>query len=359
MLSSLGRGGQERVAFDLCMGMKTLGVHSEVITLEDGEPGSMLLDFQEAGIDVHHFPKGDGFDIKLVFELGRFFRNKDVDVVHTHNPQPLIYAAGAGRAAGACVVHTKHGMNPGGGRSLWIRKAAARACHGFVSVSKKTQDVAESQGEVSSKSSYMIENGIDTTRFLDSPSFRNEVRQELGIPVEAFCVGTIGRLWPEKDHEFLVRALADQVGENFQLLIVGAGPLEEKLRDTIRDLGIEPFVHLPGLRRDVPRMLGALDLFVLTSVREGLPLVIPEAMSAGLPVVATDVGGIHRVVLEGETGRLIQQGDSDAFVDAVLECQADSKLRDAWGQRGKELAFEQFSVVRMAKDYYQLYEQLK
>ena len=355
VLSSFGMGGQERVALDLATGQASEGHRVITVSLAPPPDGPLAAEFQAKGLEIATLPKRSGRDVRLMVELGQLFRARNADVVHTHNPQPLLFSALAARATGAALVHTKHGVNPDTRRRLAMRRAAGRLVGAFVAVSEPTAEVARAERECPPDRLHVVPNGIDLDRFGRDPDARAAVRAELGIPAGAFVVGTVGRLFSEKGHAYLIRSLEPMLGERVHLIIAGEGPEKQNLTEQVRALAQPGSVHLTGNRRDVPRLLAALDAFVLTSVREGLPLVIPEAMAAGLPVVATAVGGIPQVVAEGETGFLVEYGDEEALRARLAALDGDRQLAGRFGDTGRERALARYSSRRMVADYLDLY----
>jgi glycosyltransferase involved in cell wall biosynthesis len=202
----------------------------------------------------------------------------------------------------------------------------------------------------------VIENGVDVELFRRDAAARFGLRRKLGIPDAAWVVGTVGRLAPEKDHGLLLDAIAPELCDQHRLVIVGSGPEEERLRAHVSAGPAAPWVTLTGARSDVPRLLSAFDVFVLSSKTEGLPLVIPEAMAASLPVVSTAVGGIPSVVRDGETGLLVPPGDAAALRAALVSLHADRQRAHAMGTAARQLAEAQYSKQRMVSDYLALYQ---
>jgi glycosyltransferase involved in cell wall biosynthesis len=161
VLSSFGVGGQERVALDLAIGQKARGHKVSVVSLAPGPDGAMADEFREHGIAVDRVPKkGEGLDATLVPRLVRAMRGLGAEVVHTHNPLPLIYGAPAARLSGAAAIHTKHGINPGGRGHRLLRRAAAQLTHAFVAVSDTTEKQAREQRDAPSTKILTIANGI-------------------------------------------------------------------------------------------------------------------------------------------------------------------------------------------------------
>lgn len=355
VLTSLHIGGGERVALQLAKRQVLDGERVSVVSFEEPPDGPLAAEFQEAGVRVLRVPKRRGFDVTLPPRLLARFRALGCDVVHTHNPLPLIYAAGAGKLAGARVVHTKHGPHPDRPHRLWLRRIGAACTSAFVAVSEDSGQFARSIREVSERKLTIILNGTDTEHFHPDAQARREVRAELGVDESAWLVGTVGRMAEVKNHPLLIRALAPVLSPGLQLLIAGGGEEEARTKALVRELGVGDFVHLTGPTREVARLLAALDTFALSSKTEGLPLVIPEAMSTELPIVATSVGGVPKVVDDGETGFLVPAGDEDALREQLLALQRDPDLAKRMGRRAREVACERYSVRRVADQYDALY----
>jgi glycosyltransferase involved in cell wall biosynthesis len=358
VLSSFGMGGQERVALDLAAGQAAAGHRVLTVSLAPAPDGPLAAEFQARGLTIQTVAKRPGRDPRLFLALARLFRMRRADVVHTHNPQPLLFAGLPAKLARAGLVHTKHGVNPDLPRRLAMRRAAGRLVDVFVAVSQPTAQVAVERRECRADRLRVVPNGIDLDRFRPDDDARRAIRRELGIPDGAFAAGTVGRLWPEKGHAYLIRSLAPVLGDRFHLVITGEGPERERLTAQIAALPSPSSVHLTGNRRDVPRLLAALDVFALTSNSEGLPLVIPEAMAAGLPVVATRVGGIPQVVEEGTTGFLVEYGDEDGLRGRLVALDADRQLARQCGEMGRERSLDRYSSRRMVSDYLTLYRQV-
>ncbi len=356
LLSSLELGGQERVALDLAAGQVRAGHRVTAVSLAPAPDGRLASEFLEAGaVVVRVERRRRGADPALLLRLARWLGANRVDLVHTHNRMALMYGAPAGRLARIAVVHTKHGRNPGTSMQLVAARLAARCVDAFVAVSHETALFARGRGEVAESRLSVIPNGIELDRFHPDPSARARVRAELGIAPGAWVVGTVGRLSPEKNQALLVRAVAPLLDDRHRLLVAGDGPLLPALTALSTGLGIAPFVHLLGDRRDVPEILNALDAFVLSSDSEGLPLVIPEAMATGLPVVATRVGGVPDVLEDGRTGFLVPSGDEAGLRDRLVRLRDDRALGLAIGAAARDAAQARFSAERMLRGYLELY----
>jgi len=356
VLGSFQIGGAEQVALNLAAGQVELGHNVHVVSLAAGRDGPHAEGFRRIGAQIHKVPKrGPTIDPSLPIRLALLFRRLRADLAHSHNPQPVIYAAPAALIARIPLVHTKHGENPDTRRSELLRRYASRLASVFVAVSRQTALQAEQQGEVAVGKAVVIENGIDLDAFARNAVARAAVRSELGIPPGARVVGTVGRLAAIKNQPLLVRATAPLLGPDRHLVIVGDGPHRDVIEAEVQRLGKGAFTHLLGQRTDVHRLLPAFDLFVLTSDSEGLPMVIPEAMACELPIVSTDVGGISDVVEVGRTGFLVPKGDDLVLKARIERLIGDESLLHDMGTRARELCLARYSSRSMRDRYLEKY----
>lgn len=353
VLSSYGVGGQERVALDLAIGQKARGHDVSVISLAPEPDGAMAAEFAQAGIAVGRVPKRGGLDPTLVPRLARALRRDRIDVVHTHNPLPLIYGAPAARLVGAAAIHTKHGINPGSRGHRMLRRAAAQLTHAFVAVSSTTEAQAREQHDAPAAKLHTIPNGIRLDRYAPDPEARAAARVELGLG-DAWVIGTVGRLDQFKNQAMLVRAAAPLLSSNVRLVIIGDGDARADVEAAVAALPDPRWVVLTGRRMDVPKLVHAFDVFALSSKSEGLPLVVPEAMAAGLPIIATAVGGLPSVVDEGVTGLLVPVEEA-AFGAALAKLAGDHARAKEMGARAREVALARYSHDRMVDAYLALY----
>ena len=355
VLSSVHIGGQERVALDLSWGQRAAGHQVTVVSLAPPPDGALADRFREYGVDVERVPKEPGVHPTLTLRLAALFRRRRIDVVHTHNRMPLVYATPAGRLNGAVLVHTRHGPGRGTKREQWFRSKAGRLLDAYVAVTPALERLARELDDCDPAKLVVIENGIDLTRFRPDEEARRATREALGIPRDAWVVGSVGRFEPEKDYPLLVRALAPALGPDARLLIVGDGSEAGAVRAEIAARNVQPFVHLPGRSSDAAPYYAAMDVFVLSSRSEGLPLVSLEAMATGLPVVATAVGGLPELIDDGVTGYLIPSGDEVALRTRVLALRANPEAARATGMRGQTQARARHSREVMVERYLELY----
>jgi glycosyltransferase involved in cell wall biosynthesis len=355
VLSSLQIGGGERMALELAAGQRQAGNDVMVVSLAPPPDGPLVDAFRGRGITVERVAKRPGFDVTLPLRLASLFRRRRVGLVHTHNRQPLIYGAPAGKLAGAKVVHTRHGPGRGTRREQWLRRGAGTMVDAYVAVSPALAALARELGDCSDGKLKVIENGVDMAAFGGAAGERGAARAELGIPADAWVVGSVGRLAPEKCYPLLVRAAAPLLGPQARLVLVGDGVEAASIRTEIDARGVAPFVAMAGVRHDVPRCLAALDAFALSSRLEGLPLCALEAMAAGLPVVATAVGGLPALIEDGVTGFLVPSGDEQALGRALASLRADPALARAVGERGRAHVRRLYAHDAMVRRYLDLY----
>jgi glycosyltransferase involved in cell wall biosynthesis len=350
VVQGLGIGGQERLVVQLSHELAARGHQVAIVSLS---PGGRVR--REArGVPVYDATRGDGADPSLVTRLAVLFFKLRADVVHTHNPAPLLHAVPAAllaRVPGR--VHTKHGANLYGRRGLWAARVLVRALDALVAVSAETAEIARRKERVPNRRLHVVPNGIPLRDFSADPGARARVRAELGIPADAFVVGSVGRLASEKDYPLLVRAASPLLGERARLVLVGEGDARPAIERAIAPEKA-PFVTLTGARSDVPALLAAFDVFALSSLTEGLPLAIPEAMATALPIVATAVGGLPSSV-PPQCGALVPACDESALGCALAGLMSDPARARAMGEAARRHALARFSIDRMTDAYEVLY----
>lgn len=357
ILGSLGMGGAERVALDLAFEQKKLGHEVVAISLDETEGGPLASEFAAAEIVVHCVPKRPGLDWTLPPRVARCLKELSVEVVHTHNTQPLVYAAAAGRLSRLAVIHSKHGEGHLVSKAgQFLRRLGAPFVHSFVAVSEATADHARAQWAYPLPSRIkVIPNGIRMDRHRPDASARLEIRRELGIAQDAWVVGTIGRVDDNKNQCSLVRAMSPLLGPMSHLVVVGEGESMPKLRAAATATKHADSVHLLGRRSDANRVLAAMDVFALSSLSEGLPLVILEAMATGVALVSTAVGGIPKVIEHGVTGFLVAADNDEALREQLAALAADHEMASRAGAAARARVLQGYSAERMAGEYLALY----
>ena len=275
------------------------------------------------------------------------------DLVHTHSSKAGLLGRLAARWAGIPAIHTAHSWAFSDGVSR-RRKAfaiptealAARWTQRFIVVSEADREVGLRYGVARDAQVRVVHNGVRDSALRASPG-------GAGIP----RITMVARMAAPKDHVLLLRALAG-VNAPFRLRLVGDGPLRGQVEAMIEELGLGPKVELSGARLDVDALLADSQIAALVSVQEGFPLVVLEGMRAGLPVVASDVGGGREAVGHGRTGFLVPRGDVQTLRSQLETLLGDAALREAMGRRGREDYERRFSVTGMVEATIQVYGEL-
>lgn len=358
ILHGLNVGGLENGVVNLINRLDPEGFEHEICCITSNGP--MAERFVQP-VRVHEMGKGAGRTLGLPLRLAGLIRKVRPDIVHTRNWGTIDGIIGARLAGVRRIVHGEHGReatDPTGAnrRRQIARRLLAPAVTRFVTVSAEldnwlVRDIGVPRAKVE-----QIINGVD------GETFRPEVdkaacRTRLGIPDDKLIVGIVGRLDPVKDHATLLRAVA-QSETACRLVVVGAGPAEDALRQLAAELNVAEFTHFFGARHDIAQVLGALDVFVLPSLAEGISNTILEAMACGLPVIASRVGGNPELVTAGETGFLFDVGQADMLA-AQLKCYIERpELRRAHGVAARERVEREFSLAAMVSKYERMYRAL-
>jgi sugar transferase (PEP-CTERM/EpsH1 system associated) len=349
---SLARGGSESLARDVAVTLDSARFRSSVYALDEGGP--LDLDLQAAGVPVHLVGRRPGFDWRLVPRLYRLFRRERVTVVQTHHLAPLIYGALAARLAGAILIHVEHERftfaHPTARRRL---RRLARLCHRIVVVGEDIRDYFVERVGIPAAKLVVIENGVDTRRFPTTP---RQSRAALGLPAEDRLIGHVARLDPAKDQATLLAAFQTlaQTHSGVRLVLVGDGALRANLEELAQTLGIAKIVTFLGARSDVAELLPHFDAFALSSVNEGLPVALLEAMAAGRPVAATAVGEIP-ALLGRDAGLCVPPGKPGALAEALgllLERPEQGATMGAAARRRVEERFDLRATVRRYEAVY-------
>jgi len=357
LISSLGFFGAENVLVELARAQKRLNYDPIVGVFYSRHDPHIEVgeEARRSGLDIALFPCDKRFDPRTFAAIRCFIKQKHIDIVHSHNYKSNFYALFSTLGFDIPLVTTCHNWT---GRSYkmrfytWLDKLFLGRFDKVVAVSGPVERELLRSGIARVKVEN-IPNGIDLKRF-DGPSDNGAVRQELGIPDGFKVVGTVGRLTDEKGHIHLIRAAKKVVKElgSVVFLIVGDGPNMAFLKEKAASL---PFIFA-GIRDDIPRLYLAMDVFVLPSLNEGLPMVLLEAMASKKPVIATRVGDIPEVLAEGVNGILIRAGREDELVGAMLELLKDEKKQKQLGVSGYRKVIRDYSSAKMAEHYVKVYK---
>lgn len=339
---------------------------------QTGPEGEIISEVRSRGIPLTILPElvrevNPVKDLLALVKLTRFMRQGRYHVVHTHSSKAGILGRVAARLAGIpVVVHTVHGWGFYDGqhpamRALYIalEKLADRCCDRLVVVSRLNADKGLAVGISRPEKYVTIHASIDVDRYAHPTTDPAAVRAALGIPAGVPVVGTVGRLSPQKAPLDWMQAAAvvAQAIPEARFVYVGDGPLRPQVESLVAELGLADRVILAGLRRDVPDLLGILDVFALSSRWEGLPLVIPQAMAAGVPVVCTRVDGTEEAIADGVTGLLVPPAQPRALGESIVSLLQDPARARHIALAGRRRA-EDFDVREMVSATDRLYREL-
>jgi glycosyltransferase involved in cell wall biosynthesis len=358
-------GGAEEQVIHLALALTLRGWTVRIVSMLPPEP--MPPDFDYAAIPVDHLGMKRGLpDPRSIFRLAKLINEFRPDVVHSHmNHANLLARIVRLISPTPVVIGTLHAMDMAGvevNHTHWFELA-----HRFTDLlSERTTAICHAAADyyrhchaVPASKMLVVPNAIDTERYAFNAQVRQRLRTELGVENQ-FVWLAVGRLELAKAYPTLLRAFAglDPTTAG-TLLICGAGSLKDELLSLTKDLDIANRVRFLGLRKDIPAMLSAADAFTLSSDSEGLPLVLLQAAAAGLPIIATNVGGNGEVVIDGSNGRLIKAGDPDLFALAMRGVLALSQgERKSMGDAGRVRVESMFQTTRVVDRWEQLYSQL-
>ncbi|MCU1384012.1 MAG: hypothetical protein JWL71_2709 [Acidobacteria bacterium] len=351
---SLNPGGTERLVVELVKRLRSELSMSVCCLDEEGSWGDAL---RNDDVDVAALRRSEGFRPLLGRAIARVAAKHRVNVVHCHHYSPFVYAAIAKLwTPGLKIVFTEHGRlsdaAPSRKRRIANRVLAAAPSR-VVTVSADLKDHLVAEGFSAGRIG-VIHNGIDVGRLPDAGA-RARVREELSIPGGTLVAVTVARLDPVKDLGTLVRAIARQpLHARILLLVIGDGSERQSLEARTSEAGAASMVRFLGHREDARALLPGCDLYVNSSISEGISLTILEAMAAGLPVVATRVGGTPEI-LDATCGRLVPARDPAALGDMLASLAGDAALRAALGRAGRARVEQRFTLDRMVAQYRDVY----
>ncbi len=339
---------------------------------QTGREGSLIETVRERGIPLIIEPSlvrevNPLQDLRALFRLARLMRQGRYTIVHTHSSKAGIVGRWAAKLAGVpIIVHTVHGWGHHDRQHPLIRayyilleKLTLPITDKLIVVSPLNTEKGLADGIGRPEHYTVIRSGIELERFGHPQVDRATTRAAWNIPLDAPVVGTVTRLSAQKAPLDFVRAAAQVAAAvpNVYFLVVGDGPLRAEVEQLARDLGISERLVLTGLRRDVPEQLAAMDIFALSSLWEGLPRVLPQAMASGLPVVATATDGSIEAVTDGENGFLVPPGQPAVLAESLIRLLRDPALARQMGEAGRHRVAE-FDVRTMVAQIDQLYQEL-
>lgn len=358
-ISSGGFFGAENVLINLVSNMDKNVYHPIVAAIQDGRnPNLQVAErARELKIPVKVFQSKGRMDFDTVSKLRRCLIAHKIDVLHTHNYKSDIIGALAVKNLNVKLISTAHGFTDVNRKvssyeklDRWFLK---KYFHRIVVVA---QSVLK---ELDSNKKIVIRNGIDVNKFKKSKDYAQETRSKLGIAPTEIVIGTVGRLSLEKNQKFLIDTAAKLLPQfpHLKVIIIGNGPEEESLKKHVRSLGIDKNIIFTGLIKNVVPYYRAFDIFTLTSLTEGVPMTVLEAMAAQTPVVATRVGGIPQIIAHGQTGMLVDSNNVNALASCFSALIPNEALRRQLADAAEKFVQDEYSIERMTNAYSQVYQE--
>ena len=365
LIDSAGLYGAERVILNLSEELRRTRFDSIIGTLEDGPSSGQELKAvaRERGIPTLSIPLKDRLNPANICIVGKHLRNHQIDIVHSHGYKPTLLGYLPSRCLKIPLIATCH---------LWAKEdwklriyfvfesVVLKALPVVIGVSEEICDQIALKG-VKKERIKLILNGIDLANY---PRFNEQSKQtlkdSLNIQEGEFVIGSVGRLTNQKAHHFLIDAVKRLKAQNVSIkcLIAGDGNRRQELEEKIRIMGLSSHIQLLGFRKDVIEILDLMDVFVLTSIDEGLPMALLEAMARAKPVVSTPVGGIDRVIRHGENCLLYAAGDVERLVGSILQIKNNHGMGVGLGRAAYETVMLDFSSKAMAEKYMAIYEEI-
>ena len=345
--------GAENQVLQTILGLRRLGARAALVAHRDGE----LLRRLAGQPDLLALAPLGEWDLAAVWRLARTIRRLRPDVIHVHEPHGVSLAAAALALVRnpPLLVASRHVLWKTSGNRLSRWKYGRVDC--FIAVCDAVRTALIDDG-IDPRRIQRIYPAVDVARAAAAPPA--DLRAMLGLEAGTLLVGTVAALSPEKGLQHLINAAAIVVREVSQarFVICGEGALRRGLQNQVERLGLARYVVLAGFRDDVQKWLSAFDLVVLSSVQEGLPTSIIDAMAASKAAVATRVGGLSELVVDGQTGFLVPAADAPALARKITELLRDEALRGRMGTAGLERAREMFDVGDMVRNTLAAYEKL-
>jgi glycosyltransferase involved in cell wall biosynthesis len=359
-------GGAEWMAAYLAAHLPADQFRRGVVSLH-GARGSPIEEYlSQCEVPVYYINKRRGFDPTTWLRLYRLLRTLQPAIVHTHQTVGRYVYPACWAARQKIIVHTVHNIAIGEIHSRFWRRFQGWAYRRGVLPVSIAQEVTRTFTEEYRRAPVAeIPNAIPTERYAPDPARRAVWRSQHAVPRDALVFTCVAGLRPQKNHRLLLQAFAQAAPQLPDVLLLLVGPPDrldpayaESLKALAQELGLGQRVRFLGSRADVPDILRATDVFVLSSDYEGNPLSVLEAMAAGLPVISTAVGGVPELVQHSATGLLVPPSDAGALAEAMTQLGRNTAQRAAMGDAARQTALERFDVRTMSRAYATLYQQL-
>jgi sugar transferase (PEP-CTERM/EpsH1 system associated) len=318
-----------------------------------------LMERIKGKIKVHFLQRRQGIDYTYPIKLARLLKKEQIEILHLHNSTAFFYGVLAGKIAGVpVIIYTEHARDIFPSMRVRIAdKALSLFTHRIVVVAEYLKRNLVRYEKFNPKKITVIYNGVDPQKFNGDFDSR-AVKKTFDIDEDRLVIGIVARLDPIKNHKCLLRAMKMVVAElpKTILLIVGDGPFLQELKSFINTLSLNSYVRFLGMRSDIPELMSIMDVFVLCSLSEGLPLTLLEAMASGRAIIATNVGGIPEVIEHGINGLLVEPDNHRALTEAIIQLLRDKSLAKRISESARNKLMENFTLDKMTEKYKEIYQ---
>lgn len=359
-----GIGGSERHLLALLPGLRDRGIEVAMCALVDADGPKFVDALKACDVEVVTCGAGGDGDPRYLARVGRAIHRYEPDLVHTHLIHADLYGQVMARTLGKPAVSTVHSADSFYRRQPYrtVAKAVGHLACRTVAISEHVAGYLRELRTVPEERLRVIHYGVDAQRWSGDARERAQARARLDIRSDDFVVGAASRLIPGKGHEFLLDAFetATRTEPHLLLLLAGDGPLKERLRSRAAGLGPGRARFL-GFLPEIHDFMAACDVVVFPTspdLSEGFGLAALEAHAAGRPVIATRVGSLPEVVIEGTTGLLVEYGDTRQLQEALLALASDTALRHRLGAEGRRRAETMFTLQKMVSRTLEIYEEV-
>lgn len=368
IITKLELGGAQKQLLSLINSLDRSRFNLHLFTAREGflvEDALSIADLAVYRSRFLEWPVNPIKDILALLEIRRYIKKNKITIVHTHSSKAGIVGRWAAYFSGVkTIVHTVHGWPFNEYQAPWLRalyiwleRISCGLTSRIIVVSRHDREVGLRNGIGEPGKYRLVRYGINRLGFSVEAG---SIRKEFGFAESDVVVGSIACFKPQKSPEDFVR-LASSVAKRVpsaKFLLVGDGKLRPSISKLISEYGLGSRITLAGWRRDIPRVISAMDIFVLTSLWEGLPISVLEAMAAAKPVVVTDTGGIREVISNGVNGYLVSRGNVNQMSDAVIAVLRDNGLKVALGQTAAKSITDDLSVETMSRATENIYAEL-
>jgi len=369
VIDNLTFGGGERVFSQVIRGLnkERFGVF-----VASSPGGKFEKKVAEVGMKIEPVDMTSRYNLGTISQLKRIIKTKDVQIVHSQGARADFFARIAARIANAPITISSMAMLVEGydvgilRKNLYvlIDRWTERWVDKFIVLSEALRRALIEGHKIPPEKVVKIYNGIELDEYnpglKEARSKKLEVRRELGLENDVPVIGAIGRLVWQKGFEYLIQAIPKviEVFPETRFLIVGEGPLKDKLKVKGEKLKVADSIIFAGFRSDIKEILTSVDLLVMPSLLEGLPMVLLEGMAMAKPIVATKIEGITEVLENGKTGLLVLPKNTDSLAEAIIQILNDKTKSNLLGQNARKMVEEKFSVEKMVEQIERLYEGL-